>query len=116
MTNIIITINRECGSGGGEIARRLGEKLGIKVYNRVMFDDIARQFDMSVENIERVNAGLRELCEQYDYLYFVDCNEVFCDENGYLYDHVSADGEHLLPKYSEQWAEEIRKRAITDEG
>lgn len=56
MTNIIITINRECGSGGGEIARRLGEKLGIKVYNRVMLDDIARQFDMSVENIERVKA------------------------------------------------------------
>ena len=56
MTNIIITINRECGSGGGEIARRLGERLGIKVYNRVMLDDIARQFDMSVENIERVKA------------------------------------------------------------
>ena len=26
---IIITINRECGSGGGEIARLLGKKLGI---------------------------------------------------------------------------------------
>lgn len=56
MTDIIITINRECGSGGGEIARRLGERLGIKVYNRVMLDEIARQFDMSVENIERIKA------------------------------------------------------------
>ena len=27
--NTIITINRECGTGGGEIARLLGEKLGI---------------------------------------------------------------------------------------
>jgi hypothetical protein len=26
--NTIITINRECGTGGGEIARLLGEKLG----------------------------------------------------------------------------------------
>ena len=56
MTNIIITINRECGSGGGEIARRLGQRLGIKVYNRAMLDEIARQFDMSVENIERIKA------------------------------------------------------------
>lgn len=56
MTNIIITINRECGSGGGEIARRLGEKLGIKVYNRAMLNEIAKQFDMTVENIERVKA------------------------------------------------------------
>ena len=40
MDKIIITINRECGSGGGEIARRLGEKLGIKVYNRVMLEEL----------------------------------------------------------------------------
>ena len=26
------------------------------------------------------------------------------------------DGQHLLPKYCEQWAEEIRRRAVTDEG
>lgn len=56
MTNIIITINRECGSGGGEIARRLGEKLGIKVYDRALLDEIAKQFDMSVENIEHIKA------------------------------------------------------------
>ena len=34
--NIVITINRESGSGGGEIARRLGEKLGLKVYGRAI--------------------------------------------------------------------------------
>lgn len=52
--NIIITINRECGSGGGEIARLIGEKLGIKVYGRAMLECIAEQFDMTIENIERV--------------------------------------------------------------
>ena len=31
MSKIIITINRECGSGGREIAHLLGEKLGLKV-------------------------------------------------------------------------------------
>ena len=70
--------------------------------------------DLSLENLERVNGGLLELTERYDYLYYVDCNEPFCDENGYLLSYVAADGEHLLPDYSVQWAEEIRKRAITD--
>lgn len=56
MPNTIITINREFGSGGGEIARLIGEKLGLKVYNRSMLDCIAEQFDMTVENIERVKA------------------------------------------------------------
>lgn len=54
--NIIITINRECGSGGGEIARLLGEKLGFKVYGRAMLQSIAEQFDMTLENMDRIKA------------------------------------------------------------
>lgn len=56
MNNFIITINRECGSGGGEIARLLGNKLGVKVYDRKILDSVAQQFDLSVENIERIKA------------------------------------------------------------
>lgn len=56
MNNFIITINRECGSGGGEIARLLGKKLGVKVYDRKILDSVAQQFDLSVENIERIKA------------------------------------------------------------
>ena len=69
----------------------------------------------SVENLEHINEGLRSLAEGYEDVYFVDCNEPFCDENGYLYDYVSLDGEHLLPDYSRQWAEEIRRRAVRGE-
>ena len=68
----------------------------------------------SPANLEHINDGIRTLAESYDYTVFVDCNEPFCDENGYLLSYVSMDGEHLLPKYSEQWAEEIRRRAVTD--
>ena len=53
---IIITINRESGSGGGEIARLLGEKLGLKVYGRAMLQSIADQFNMTLENMDRVKA------------------------------------------------------------
>ena len=56
MNKIIITINRECGTGGRGIAYLLGEILGIKVYDRGMLESIAEQFDMSVENIEKIKA------------------------------------------------------------
>lgn len=68
----------------------------------------------SVENLDRVNEGLRQLADNYDWAWFVDCNGPFCDEDGYLYDHMSMDGEHLLPDYSIRWAEEIRRLAVYD--
>lgn len=53
---MIITINRECGSGGGTIARRLGEKLGIKVYGRAMLAEVAKQFDLTLEGLDKIKA------------------------------------------------------------
>lgn len=52
----IITINRECGTGGGEIARLLGEKLGLKVYGRTMLEAVAQQFGITLEELDRVKA------------------------------------------------------------
>ena len=53
---IIITINRECGSGGGSIARMLGEKLGLKVYDRTLLESLAEQYGMTVEKLDRIKA------------------------------------------------------------
>lgn len=53
---IIITINRESGSGGGEIARLLGEKLGFKVYGRAMLQSVADHFNLTLEDMDRVKA------------------------------------------------------------
>lgn len=54
--NIVITINRESGSGGGEIARRLGEKLGLKVYGRAILQSVADYFNTTLEDMDRVKA------------------------------------------------------------
>ena len=76
---------------------------------------VARKYDYyTVQNIETVNDGLREMAAAYDGLYYVDCNDAFCDENGFLYSHMSSDGEHLSPEYTRQWAQEIVKRAIVE--
>ena len=56
MNNIIITINRECGSGGKEIALRLGEKLGFKVYGRELLETIAEKYNISIEEMDRIKA------------------------------------------------------------
>ena len=52
----IITINRECGTGGGEIARLLGEKLGVKVYGRTILEAVAKQFGITLEEMDRIKA------------------------------------------------------------
>ena len=56
MGKIIITINRECGSGGGEIARLLGEKLGFKVYGRTVLEAVAKRFGTTLEEMDRIKA------------------------------------------------------------
>jgi len=56
MSKIIITINRECGSGGGEIARLLGEKLGFKVYGRTVLEAVAKHFGITLEEMDRIKA------------------------------------------------------------
>jgi len=69
MNNIIITINRECGTGGGEIARLLGEKLGFKVYGRTVLKAVAQQFGTTPEEMDRIKSQKtswwREFCNFY---------------------------------------------------
>ncbi len=48
---IIIAIGREYGSGGHEIAARLAEDLGIKLYDRNLLDEIADRMDFSAEQL-----------------------------------------------------------------
>lgn len=69
MSNTIITIARESGSGGGVVARLLGQELGLKVYNRPILDKLAEHFNMSVEEIEKVcaqrNTWWDDICRFY---------------------------------------------------
>ncbi len=54
MSNIIITINRESGSGGRAIACRLGEMLGMKVYDKAIIESIAERYHLTIPEIERI--------------------------------------------------------------
>lgn len=69
MNNTIITINRECGSGGGSIARLLGEKLGLKVYGRTFIEKVANEFGITMENMDQIMAQKsnwwNDICRMY---------------------------------------------------
>lgn len=69
MGNIIITINRENGSGGREIARRLGEMLGLKVYDKSILEEIVQKYKINKEEIERIKAQKTNLWSDFCQFY-----------------------------------------------
>ena len=52
----VITINREIGSGGCTIGRKLAEKLGVSFYNKTVLNQLVEHFEISPEQIERIKA------------------------------------------------------------
>jgi len=56
MSKTIITINRECGSEGREIARRLGEILGLKVYDKAILEAIRDKYNLDEKEIQRIKS------------------------------------------------------------
>lgn len=56
---VIVTIGRESGSGGLEIARRLGERLGIIVYDQNIFEHIGEHFNMDTSNLQKYDESPR---------------------------------------------------------
>ena len=53
--NLVITIGREFGSGGGEIAAKVAEKLGIKLYDKELIALIAKNSGMSEDILHEVD-------------------------------------------------------------
>ncbi len=61
----IITIGREFGSGGREIAKRLAEELGYKYYDKELVDEIAEKMQVSETYVEN---NLAHLYKNYHYV------------------------------------------------
>ena len=55
----VITINREVGSGGRTVGRKLAEKLNVKYYDKVIIEGLTKKFGLSVERI--VNSTRRSV-------------------------------------------------------
>src|SRR2546428_445952 len=53
MTIRIITVDREYGSGGGVIAENVARRLGWKLWDQLLTDEIARRMDCDCSDVER---------------------------------------------------------------
>lgn len=56
---ILITISREYGSGGHEIAEKIAKDLGIAIYDRQMLDHIADEIGVSTESLQQYDEKAR---------------------------------------------------------
>ena len=48
----VITLEREYGSGGGEIAERVATRLGWKLWDQLLTEEIARRLDCDCRAVE----------------------------------------------------------------
>lgn len=50
----VITINRELGSGGRTVGRKLAEKLGVEFYDKAVIKGLQEKYNLTVEEIEKL--------------------------------------------------------------
>ena len=50
----VITINRELGSGGRTVGRKLAEKLGVEFYDKALINALEEKYNLSVKEIEKL--------------------------------------------------------------
>lgn len=53
----VITINRELGSGGRTVGRKLAEKLDVKFFDKWLINELKKKYDLTTEEVERVKGG-----------------------------------------------------------
>jgi len=52
----VITINREVGSGGRTVGRKLADKLGVKYCDKAIVEGLTNKFGLSIQRIEEIKA------------------------------------------------------------
>lgn len=71
MANIVISVSRLCGSGGSTIARLLGKRLSLPVYDRNLLEIISNESGISEDDIAKsdeklVREKLRDVAKEVE--------------------------------------------------
>ncbi len=53
----VITINRELGSGGRTVGRKLAEKLNVAFYDKALINELKEKFQLDTDQIEKLKSG-----------------------------------------------------------
>jgi cytidylate kinase len=65
----VITINREVGTGGRTVGRKLAEKLGVKYCDKAVIDGLTQKFGLSPERIEEIKAQKKSWWNDFNNYY-----------------------------------------------
>ena len=62
----VITINREVGTGGRTIGRKLAEKLSVKYCDKAIVDGLTQKFGLNIQRIEEIKAQKKSWWNEND--------------------------------------------------
>lgn len=102
---VIITIGREFGTGGRQVATRLGELLGVKVYDRHLLDSLIDKYHLTIEEMDRIKASKIHWWD--DFVRFYQKPSVWTENNGMIDVEVTSsllyhEEERILKALAEQ--------------
>lgn len=65
----IVTIGREFGTGGRQIAMELAEQLGVKVYDRRLLEQLQERYNLTPEEIDKIKAKKKTWWDDFTHFY-----------------------------------------------
>ena len=77
MNKFIVTIGREFGTGGRQIANKLGELLGVKVYDKRLLDNFKERYNLTTEEMDRIRANKKSWWD--DFVKFYQTSRLWSD-------------------------------------
>ena len=69
MDNFIITIGREFGAGGRQIANCLAQILNVKVYDRQLLEQIKEKYNLTTDDMDRIRARKHKWWDEFCQFY-----------------------------------------------
>ena len=65
----VITLNRELGSGGRTVGRKLAERMEVKYYDKALIEGLTKEFGLNVDEIEKFKAQKKSWWNEFNNYY-----------------------------------------------
>ncbi len=72
----VITINRELGSGGRTIGRKLAERLGVDFFDKALIEALEKKYNLSAEKIEEMKGKKKSWWEDFGLVMGIGGSEI----------------------------------------
>ena len=90
----VITINRELGSGGRTVGRKLAEKRGVEFYDKALIKALTEKYHLSVEEVEKLKGRSHSWWAEFKYK--VSLSDVWIGDSARYYKVTPGEETDLL--------------------